>query len=473
MKNTVALKLVASTLVLGLTTVGCKPSASRPAAFSAKAAAGAEQRASKLYAKAQEAVQQERFADALTAAEQAVELSPRDAGFRMLLADLYLKNGRFVSAESAFSDVLTLDPGNARASLSRVLALVAQGRTGEANMALDTLSSSAAPADIGLAYALAGQADRAAEMLEAAARAPGANSRVRQNLALAHALSGDWEKARIVAAQDLSPAELGPRLEQWAAFANPSAPHTQVASLLGVTPAEDAGQPVRLALAPVAPEVVQSYAAVEAPVAVPVAAPVAEAEPVQMAVAPVTIAEPEADAGRLPVYAEAPAAKPVDADIMLAATSPKHKPERVKGAQFAAAVRSLVEAPSPVVRASASAPVRAFDSRKPTEQWLLPNKTDGRYVVQIGAFRTAAQVETAWARAQRRYGFGKAEPLSTTVTIPGQGVFHRLAISGFDSPGEAKRLCQSIRSRQGVCFVRETAGDAPVRWASRYVDRNA
>ncbi len=96
----------------------------------------------------------------------------------------------------------------------------------------------------------------------------------------------------------------------------------------------------------------------------------------------------------------------------------------------------------------------------------------GRYVVQLGAFRNAAQVEKAWAEAQRRYGF-RNEPLSTTVTLPGKGTFHRLAVSGFESPADANRLCQSIRSRQGVCFVRVNAGDAPVQWASRYAGRRA
>ena len=41
-----------------------------------------------------------------------------------------------------------------------------------------------------------------------AARAPGATARTRQNLALAYAMTGDWRRARAVAAQDLSPAEL-------------------------------------------------------------------------------------------------------------------------------------------------------------------------------------------------------------------------------------------------------------------------
>ena len=58
----------------------------------------------------------------------------------------------------------------------------------------------------GLALALAGRAAEAIAVLEAAAREQGADATVRQNLALAHALAGDWTEARTIAAQDV-PAE--------------------------------------------------------------------------------------------------------------------------------------------------------------------------------------------------------------------------------------------------------------------------
>jgi hypothetical protein len=53
------------------------------------------------------------------------------------------------------------------------------------------------------------------------------------------------------------------------------------------------------------------------------------------------------------------------------------------------------------------------------------------------------------------------------------GTFHRLSVAGFQSHGDASRVCQKVRSRGGACFVRAVAGDAPVRWASRYTGRNA
>jgi hypothetical protein len=94
-------------------------------------------------------------------------------------------------------------------------------------------------------------------------------------------------------------------------------------------------------------------------------------------------------------------------------------------------------------------------------------------VVQLGAYKNALQVEQAWARAHRRYDFAGGQPLSTTITLPGKGTLHRLAVSGYDHHNDAARLCQSIRTKGGTCFVRATAGDAPVQWASRYMERRA
>ncbi|MEA3066344.1 MAG: hypothetical protein QOJ27_2805, partial [Sphingomonadales bacterium] len=272
MKNEVALKFAVSALAIGATMVACKPAAdaSRVASASSRAPK-AEQQAAELSEKAQAAVQRREFAEGLGFAERAVELSPRDVGYRMILADLYLKNGRFQSAETTFADVQQLDPGNVRAGFSLALARIALGRPAAAVAELDRLTETAAPADIGLAYALAGEPGRAIEMLEPAARAPGATGRVRQNLAFAYAIAGDWEKARITAAQDVSPAELGARLQQWAAFTRPDAGASRIAFLLGVAPAEDAGQPVRLALA--APEAPATAFAAAEPLPEPASAP--------------------------------------------------------------------------------------------------------------------------------------------------------------------------------------------------------
>lgn len=457
MMNKVALKFAVSALAIGTTMVACKPAAdaSRPSTASARAPK-AEQDATTAFAKANAAVQQGDAAKALGFAEQAVELSPRDIGFRMLLADLYLKNGRFQSAEATFRDVLTLDPGNSRASLSVALTRIALGRTGEAIAQLDELSRTASPADVGLAYALAGEPRRAIEMLEPAARAVDATARVRQNLALAYALAGDWQKARSTAAQDISPAEVGARMQHWASFAQPTAPWSQVATLLGVTPAEsDAGQPVRLALSqPQAP-----------------ATAFAHAEPAPQP-APVQIAQ-GGPAEPVPAEASAPAERPLDqvGEWVSAASDAEAPPAAQEESRpvYAEAVQSLVTAQPGVIapsRPKVESPVARFEAA-PRRASVSRSAGAGRFAVQLGAFSSAASVERAWASAYKRYGFASHTPLSTTVRVS-SGTFHRLSVAGFSSRADADRVCRSVKAKGGACFVRTVAGDAPVRWASRY-----
>ena len=444
--NSKTFKFAISALAIGATMVACTPASTKYGIASASNNdAGAEAKAAAAYSKAQAEAQKGSIESALRYAETAVEQSPRDVAYRMLLADLYLKDGRFESAETTFEDVLTLDPGNARAGLSVALARIALGRAGAAIGQLDEMDA-AAPADLGLAYALAGETARAIAILEPAARAPDANARVRQNLAFAYALSGEWDKARTTAAQDVSPDQLGARMEHWARMAQPREASFQVASLLGVTPKADSGQPVRLALAPAADGT--AYAAADtavpalggpAPVAEVVAEVPAVEAPVQLAAQePAWVSAPEAEpeVPAPPVYT-LPAAKPVAAPVKLADSA------------FAiqAAVRNVSAAP-----AAAKAPRRPAGT--------------GRYAVQLGAFSSAAAVERAWGQADRRFGFAGREPLSTTVRLP-KGTFHRLSVAGFASHAEADRVCRSIKAKGGSCFVRTVAGDAPLRFASR------
>ncbi|MEA3036990.1 MAG: hypothetical protein QOH04_2767 [Sphingomonadales bacterium] len=474
MKTSVAVKFAVSAMTIAVTMVACKPAAmAYGPAFASDASPKAARDAADLYAKAQAALQKGDAAKALASSERAVELAPRDLAYRMLLADLYLKNGRFQSARTTFGDVLVLDPGNARASLAVALTDVALGHAADAVAGLDRLAETAQPADLGLAYALAGQPKRAIELLESAARAPGASGRTRQNLALAYALNGDWQKARLTAAQDVSPAELGARLQQWAALAEPATPGDRVAALLGVRPGADSGQPARLALAaPVQPATALAEAdpgpapapaAAPAPIVVAAAAPApvpAPAAPVQAA-APVEIAQAEVPAWNA-APAKGPAPQPV-ANPVVEDTRPL----------YAEAVQALVRPNPAVIRASVRlAPAGHFDApaRRGFVRAVAPAPSGrGKYAVQLGAFSSAGNVERAWAQAYKRYGFADHIPLSTTFTLPGRGTFHRLSVAGFDSRDEANRVCRSVRAKGGACFVRAVAGDAPVQWASRYV----
>lgn len=439
--NKSVLKFAVSGLALAVTMVGCKPAAigNRPYAASAVTPKASDKPAT-LVAGAQSAAQRGDFTTAIAFAERAVELSPQDAGYRLLLAESYLRSGRFQSATSAFTDTLSLDPGNSRAGLSLALAEIATGDDHSAITLLDSLEPSAHPADRGLAYALAGRPERAIALLEPAARDSSADGRVRQNLALAYAIAGDWQKARAVAAQDVSPAELSARLEQWAAFAQTGNGQQRIASLLHVTPVQDPGQPERLALV--------STTGTALAAAEPAPAPTPAAAPVQTASA-------EAPAWVSARNAAAPQSAP--------ATEEQTRPV------YAEAVQSLVSAQPAVLHRSAAIAGIGQSLRPAVRDIVQPRSSaPGRFAVQLGAFSSPPAVERAWAGLYRRYGFADHIPLSTTVTIPGKGKFHRLSVAGFESRDDAAKVCQSVRARGGACFVRAIAGDVPTRWASRY-----
>jgi Flp pilus assembly protein TadD len=446
--NKAAVKIAVSALAIGTTQVSCMSAGTIDRAHAATARpAKPGQQAETYVSLAATAAQRGLLPDAIAFAEQAVAMSPRDSGYRFFLGNLYLRSGRFQSAQASFADVVALDPSNGRAALNLALSEIALGRNSRALSLLDSLSSTVPPSDLGLAYALAGQPQRGISMLEPAARAANADARVRQNLALAYALAGDWRNAEAIAGQDVSPAELSARMRQWASFAQPAAASDQVAHLLGVTAVADPGQPVRLALAPSQP----ADTAMAAAESVPAPAPEVIPEATSVALASAEPVAPASEWGRDPQPAQ-----------------PREETQPV----YAEAVQALVAPQAPVARASidaASAPVIPF---QPRTRFTSP-RSGGRYVVQLGAFGSSQAVERAWAKAYRLYGFASRTPLSTTIRVAGRGTFHRLSVSGFDSRSDADSACRSVRAKRGSCFVRAVAGDSPVRWASRYTDRPA
>ena len=494
--NRIAINIAASTLALSLgTAVFLSNSAmARPDARRA----GPEE-ARQLQGQAVRFIQQGQMAEALTAIERAVELSPRDAGYRLLLADVYLKLGRFEAARTTFADVLELDPPHVRAGLSYALMQVALGRPHAAIGQLDDLAGRAPAADVGLAFALAGVPERAIEILEPAARQHDATPRIRQNLALSYALAGNWQRARAVAAQDVSPAELPRRLQQWAAIARPGSQSAQVASLLGVNPVADSGQPVRLALiqpavTPPQSTAVEAYAqAAPAPAYVQSASAAsytapsqvfaaAEAETVQpiRSVAQAETYSPTVPAAQTDLAVVQPVATPAEpawwptpaAPVQTASASVPEVPvaqpvtEDELEVRFAAAAETLTRPDRAIVRtASVSRPIAPVF--RPQVERPVQSTANGRFVVQIGAFSNDANAERAWQQAERAYGLGRFQPTTTTINISGR-TLHRVSVSGFASSLDAGRLCGSIRARGGSCFVRINAGDAAIRWAARY-----
>jgi D-alanyl-D-alanine carboxypeptidase len=388
-------------------------------------------------------------ASAINFAERAVEKTPGDAGFRALLGNAYFAGGRFWSAESAYKDALAIYPNQSGVVLKLALAEIALGKSNEAVSLLQGAQSVLDPADYGLALALAGRAAVAVPVLESAARAQGADARVRQNLALAYALAGDWTQARAVAAQDVSANHLDGRIQQWMQLAKPAKASDQVAAVVGVTPAVvDEGQPVRLALNKPDSRLAEAVAAAE-PQVVEAAPPAVPAPQPQFAEAAPASA-PEAAAQSQPGTSEAGSPAPFTLAMMAAAA-----PDAPSA--FAAFAPKPASAAKPAAATKrASAPARS-----------VQRQGNSNAVIQLGSYRSPQQVTAGWSRLTRRYPALRAYlPMRARFDSP-DGTFWRLSIKGFSSQREAIARCQLLKSRGGSCFVRGFAGDAPVQYASR------
>jgi D-alanyl-D-alanine carboxypeptidase len=440
-----------------------------------------------LATRAQAALAEGELAKAVALAERAVENSPNDAGFRALLGNIYFASGRFASAEAAYKDSLTLISGQPEQILKLALVQIAQGRSSEALGLLAAAHGMLDPANHGLALALAGRPADAVAILDEVARAPGADARVRQNLALAHGLAGDWTTARTVAAQDVPPDQLDTRIQQWMAMATPARPSDQVAALTGVTPAADPGQPQRLALnrAPQQQQAQQQQAREEQPpmlaqpqppaqqqlqvAEVPFAPPAALPEPPPQLAEPVPIA---------PVV-EAPA--PVVAEAAAALMQPVEQPEpRTPAVIEAAAVASDQPAPAEAVAGPVPDLPTSFEATVQPASYVAISDTvrraaesarkargQSKSVVQLGAYSSPQRVSVAWARLSKKYpALRDYTPMRARFDGP-NGTVWRLSIKGFASQTEAVNRCKLLQSRGGNCFVRSVAGDSPVQFASR------
>jgi Flp pilus assembly protein TadD len=395
--------------------------------------------------RAQMALQSGDFTSAIDLAEKAVEASPGDATVRGLLGNSYFAAGRFASADSAYADTLALSPAEPQIVLKRALTQIAQGKNAEALSLLESARYYIDAADYGLAVALAGQPAEAVSVLEPAARTQGADARVRQNLALAYALGGDWTAARTIAAQDLAPDQVDARIQHWMSLAKPARASDQVAALIGITPAAaDPGQPVQLALNQDATK----YAAA-VPAAAPAPQPQAEVADIAPAFAePVAAPAPQAVAEAAPAPVAAPEAQSIAAAAAIAPEAP---------AAFAMMSSSFAPAPEP---AAAPKKARVRPAAKKASG-------DSKAVLQLGAYSSADRVSVAWERLTKKYPvLANYSPMRARFDGP-KGTVWRLSIKGFDSQREAIAQCHTLRNRGGNCFVRSSAGDSPVQFASR------
>jgi len=407
-----------------------------------------------LATRAQAALATNDLATALNLGEAAVEHRPNDSSFRALLGNIYLASGRYASAERSYHDALTLAAPDPQVVLKYALVQIAQGKTDQAVAMLGEAQSLLDPADLGLALAIAGRANDAIAVLEPAARLRGADARTRQNLALAHALGGDWQSARIIAAQDLAADQVEARMAEWLKMARPGQASAQVAAFIGVQPIADPGQPTRLALAKPANATRQAAVAVPQPAptfVAPQPAPIAYAGPVD------------------PVEQYVEAAPPAEAPMAVAAVEQKPTlvAETLRAKPLVAAPRKVaVKAPHPALSPAAARLTQSLPELRRNAA-LRNGTTQSRAVVQLGAFDKREFLAGAWTRAASRHAALRNYIPVTARFDSRKGTFYRLSVKGFASDREAIQLCNSLKRAGASCFVRAAFNDAPVRLALR------
>ncbi|QDM41528.1 SPOR domain-containing protein [Altererythrobacter sp. TH136] len=389
---------------------------------------------------------------AITNAEAAVLADPRNASYRTMLGAAYMDAGRFLAARTSFDDAMTLGDTSPRTVLGFALASVAAGDRAAALRVLSDYGDDIAAADLGLALALAGEPQQGAFVLSNALRSGDNTPKVRQNLAYALALGGDWAGARIMAAEDVPADQLGARLTQWAALSTPDQSTNRVAALLGTRAVADAGQPVQLALAnhPSHGQLVAEAAAVAAPVTEP--APAQEVAFAGGELPPVgsyaPAAQPAPVAMQVAVAAPAPAPTPVpsaDFDTAFAAQAPS-------GATPAQMIASAAEfVAQPVIQQAPTRVASAKPVRKAANRTVAASQS-GDHLVQLGSFSSEASAQRAWAIYAKRFPQLSAFDMVITKAVVRGKTYYRVSAGGLQR-AQASSVCSTVRGKGEQCIA--------------------
>jgi Flp pilus assembly protein TadD len=446
--------LVASTALATMALGGCATKAAPTAQVSAGKA-----EAMLAKGKAEQAVEH---------AEAAVRAEPRNAAYRAMLGAAYMEAGRFQSAATSFDDAMELGDDSARTALSYALAETATGNTAAALAVLDEWRDDIPAADLGLAVALAGRPDQGAQILANALRGGENTPKVRQNLAYAFALGGNWLQARIMAAEDVPADQLDARLTEWARTARGEAQGERVAALLDVEMSTDSGQPVELALAN--NPGIEQLAAEAAAQALPAAAPQTEV----------------ADAAELPPVS-APRAGELDpASFAQAFAEPA--PSQASAAQViedalhfvsrpvVQAVPSRYQEPAAVAerpRRVGGRVAGTMGSRSVADASPAPAvAATGDHLVQLGSFSSEAGAKRAWGIYAKRYPqLSHYDMVITEAVVRGKKYWRGSA--GGLARTAASSMCSQVKAGGNGCIAWAEGSPLPgaldrgVRVASR------
>lgn len=409
------LGLALSTALTSVALSGCSSASADPVAYSASSA--------------QAAMAKGQNGKAIGFAETAVQGDPRNADFRAMLGSAYLDAGRFESAAQSFAEAMELGDNSARTALGFTLAAIGAGRQPEALDTLRKWDGAMDAGDYGLALALAGRPAQGVHVLGNAIRDGQNTAKIRQNLAYAYALSGDWRSARVMAAEDVPANQLGDRLASWAATSAPEYYRYRVARLLGTPVVTDNGMPAQLALANY-PETVQLAAATGTVDQAP------------------AFEEAFAESETQPVAAVAMAD-----DVPATAPTVAHDGDRYVSRPIVQRLPAGASAPAPAARIAYSEPARPVAAKAPTK--LAP----GDHRVQLGSFLSADAAERAKGVYTRKYPQLDRSSFQIARAEVGGRTYYRVSAGGL-ARTSAQSLCSSIKAAGNGCLA--YAGSTPL-----------
>jgi len=350
---------------------------------------------------------------AIKNAEAAVLADPRNAAYRSTLGNAYLNAGRFKSAATTLDDAMSLGDASPRTALSLALAYVGAGNQRQAVAVLNDWRDEIDPADLGLAYALAGK----------------------------------WREARLMAAQDVPAGEIDQRISDWAQSIGGAGSAYRVSTLLGVpVTGDDPGQPAELALnnTPSAQQL-----AAEAAALVPARTAAADTE------LPALLAQDE----------DAPAAAPAVALARYDAPSPE-RPQSFEAAFATSAPKGPT--PAALIADTVRFVSQPVVQKMPARYGIAPaqparagaaGSTGGSHLVQLGSFCSEQGARRAWGIYTSRNPALDGHEMKISQAVVGGKRYWRVSAAGFDK-AEARSLCANVTSKGHGCIP--YAADRPL-----------
>jgi Flp pilus assembly protein TadD len=142
--------------------------------------------------------------------EAALAIYKHDPDISIAYAKALTAQGRFAQALNVIDDAIVPQAPDWNALSVKGAILDQMGRNEEARKLYEQAlliapNEASLEANLGLSYAMTNELDKAEAHLRRAAAMPGANSRIRQNLALVVGLQGRFDEARALFSAELSP----------------------------------------------------------------------------------------------------------------------------------------------------------------------------------------------------------------------------------------------------------------------------